>query len=319
MVYCGLSATYRDQHVVIASKQVPDAMDTEMRISLPSEIRLPRLYDNAPLRTLNGNQEISERPKLSKQAEVQQFEERPDHDPWYKISVSLEDQALHFFFHHYVVHGSGRASSHPDCLGIIYARASGTGYLANLINAVGLRSLAYLRNAPTLALAPSQTFSHALRGIRVALADPLEAASDQMLVAVMLLALYELINCLQRELRVPIPLINWMADARAYETVQEVPAARLADIIVKLCAIIASAKAGIVDKQDLSRHISTLLSIDTDFECWTKTIPVEYGYRTFTDLKLPTEAGTPSSCFGDCGAGEFQRDMSQRLIYLPRV
>jgi hypothetical protein len=39
--------------------------------------------------------------------------------------------------------------------------------------------------------AASQMYSWVLRNIRTALADPAEAASDQMLVAVMLLALYE--------------------------------------------------------------------------------------------------------------------------------
>lgn len=138
----------------------------------------------------HGSQVISQRPEISHQVEPHRFKKR-GHCPWSKISVKPTDQALHFFFHHYVVSGSGRAFSHPDCLGVIYARAIGPGYLANLINAVGLISLAYLRNAPNMAQAAIQTYSRALREIRVALADSREAASDQMLVAVMLLALYE--------------------------------------------------------------------------------------------------------------------------------
>jgi hypothetical protein len=56
---------------------------------------------------------------------------------------------------------------------------------------VGLSSLASLKDATTLTHAASETFSRALRDIRAALEDPAEAASDQMLVAVMLLELYE--------------------------------------------------------------------------------------------------------------------------------
>lgn len=86
---------------------------------------------------------------------------------------------------------SMKGPGHPDCLGIIYTRATGPGYFANLINAVGLESLAYLRNVPGLTHAATQTLSRALRDIYVALGDPSEATSDQRLVAMMLLALYE--------------------------------------------------------------------------------------------------------------------------------
>lgn len=112
-------------------------------------------------------------------------------DPWIKITPLPEQQGLHFFFYHYLVNGAGQASSHRDCLATVYARAIGHGYLANLASAVGSASLAYLRNASTLMRAASQSYSRAIRDIRVALVDPAEAASDQMLISVMLLALYE--------------------------------------------------------------------------------------------------------------------------------
>jgi hypothetical protein len=139
----------------------------------------------------HGNQGVSVRPEVYQQTEAHQSKDRPNHYPWFRLAVTPEDQALHFFFHHYVVQESGRTPTHPDCHGIIYKRATGPGYLANLINAVGLIGLAYMRNAPPLIHAASQPFSRALRGICAALVDPSEASSDQMLVAVMLLALYE--------------------------------------------------------------------------------------------------------------------------------
>lgn len=113
------------------------------------------------------------------------------HDPWMKINVPPEQQGLHFFFYHYLVNGAGQSSSHPDCLATLYARAREPGYLANLASAVGSASLAHQQNASTLIRAASQSYSSAIRDIRVALADHAEAASDQMLVGVMLLTLYE--------------------------------------------------------------------------------------------------------------------------------
>ncbi|GAB1201688.1 hypothetical protein APSETT445_000271 [Aspergillus pseudonomiae] len=140
----------------------------------------------------------------------------------------------------------------------VYARATGHGYLAKLISAVGLVSLAYLRNAPTLTQAARKTYSWALRDVRAALADPAEASSDQMLVAVMLLVLYE------------------------------APAGNLADLIVNACAVLASVKEEATDKADLSRHMSTLLSIDQDFKCWTENLPTDYQYNTLT---IPNDSG----------------------------
>ncbi|KAF4417515.1 hypothetical protein FACUT_12179 [Fusarium acutatum] len=142
----------------------------------------------------NGNQDILVRPKLYQQAKVHPSQDQPSHYPWFRLAVTPEDQVLHFFFHHYVVPESGRSPTHPDCHGIIYKRATEPGYLANLINAVGLSGLAYSRNAPTLISSARQAFSHALHGICAALADHSEAASDQMLVSVMLLALYETVS-----------------------------------------------------------------------------------------------------------------------------
>ncbi|KNG88057.1 hypothetical protein ANOM_004101 [Aspergillus nomiae NRRL 13137] len=208
--------------------------------------------------------------------------------------------------------------------------------ILTLISAVGLVSLAYLRNAPTLTQAARQTYSWALRDVRAALADPAEAASDQMLVAVMLLVLYEtvtsnssnslspwdrhadgalalvqlrgvgqlrnrigrniflnlrtevLINCLQRGVRVPITLINWMSEARHFETAEEAPAGNLADLIVNACAVLASVKEEATDKADLSHYMSTLLSIDQDFKCWIESLPTDYQYNTLT---IPNDSG----------------------------
>ncbi|KAF5599927.1 hypothetical protein FPANT_2934 [Fusarium pseudoanthophilum] len=142
----------------------------------------------------NGNQDVLIRPKLYQQARVPPSQDQPSHYPWLGLAVTPEDQALHFFFHHYVVPESGRSPTHPDCHGIIYKRATEPGYLADLINAVGLAGLAYSKNAPMLIDSAREAFSRALRGICTALVDPSEAASDQMLVAVMLLALYETVS-----------------------------------------------------------------------------------------------------------------------------
>ncbi|KAF5242142.1 hypothetical protein FANTH_8774 [Fusarium anthophilum] len=166
------SVTFRDQ-----------TTETLGKVSFASHANLP-----------SGNQDVLVRPKLYQQAKVHPSQDQSSHYPWFRLAITPEDQALHFFFHHYVVPESGRSPTHPDCHGIIYKRAIEPGYLANLINAVGLAGLAYSKNAPMLVDSARQAFSRALRGICAVLVDPTEAASDQMLVAVMLLALYETVT-----------------------------------------------------------------------------------------------------------------------------
>ncbi|KAH6991535.1 hypothetical protein EDB82DRAFT_494136 [Fusarium venenatum] len=98
----------------------------------------------------------------------------------------------------------------------------------------------------------------------------------------MILILRQLIDCLQRRLQVPTILVNSMAEARNYESAQEAPAARLANIVVNICDLLSSAKKDTTNKTNLSCYISRLLSIDTDLEDWTKTLPAEYKYTALT-------------------------------------
>ncbi|KAE8419654.1 hypothetical protein BDV36DRAFT_250975 [Aspergillus pseudocaelatus] len=311
---------YRDQDSLIIRDQTAEIMG-----------KVQPFPDNSPsLVSPHGNQAVPVRSERSQQTVVDQSKGPPVYHPWLGIVVPLEHQALHFYFHHYAVNRFGPTPNHPDCLAIIYACATGPGYLAHLINAVGLVSLAYQKKAPALSHEANRAYSWALRDIRTALTDPIEAASDQMLVAVMLLVLYEtvsgdsenslrswdrhvdgaltlvqlrgasqlrnrigrsiflnlrteiLINCLQRRLRVPITLINWMSEARNFETAQEAPAGSLADLIVNACAVLASAKDEVMDKANLSRYIATLLSIDKDLERWTQDLPVHYEFKALT-------------------------------------
>ncbi|CZR42655.1 uncharacterized protein FPRO_09958 [Fusarium proliferatum ET1] len=316
---------YRGEESVIFRDQTAETLG---KVAVFSNANLP-----------NGNQGVLVGLKLPQQAKVHHSQDTASHYPWFRLEVTPEDQVLPFFFHHYVLPESGRAPTHPDCHGIIYKRATEPGYLANLINAVGLAGLAYLRNAPTLINSARKSFSHALRDICAALMDPSEASSDQMLVAVMLLALYEtvaynsdgglspwsrhvdgamallqlrgagqlrnrigrsifhslrseiLINCLQRRLPVPTVLIDFMAEAHSNETEQEAPAARLADIVVSLCASLSAAEEDITDEEILSSHVSRLLSIDADLKDWAQTLPTEYGYNTRTKPSDLDEAG----------------------------
>ncbi|KAJ5333362.1 uncharacterized protein N7506_007145 [Penicillium brevicompactum] len=173
---------YRDQHSLEYQDQTAETLGRNRPFS----------DDGLPIQSICNTRALS--CNLSHETMNRQPQEPLSHDPWMKVKVSPEQHGLHFFFHHYLVNVAGQASSHPDCLATLYARAREPGYLANLASAVGSASLAHQQNASTLIRAASQSYSNAIRDIRVALADHAEAASDQMLVAVMLLALYETVT-----------------------------------------------------------------------------------------------------------------------------
>lgn len=147
------------------------------------------LHNSSPVVSSHGNQAVFKENARCQQATAYRSKEGPDIDLW--TGISPQHLALSFFSYHYLMSGSGRAISHPDCVSIMYTRATECGYLADLINAVGMMSMAHVRNAPSLTLVGGQLYSAALRHMCVALADPAEALSDQMLVAVTLLVLYE--------------------------------------------------------------------------------------------------------------------------------
>lgn len=107
------------------------------------------------------------------------------------IAFSIEKQAASFFFHHYIANEATLSKGHIDCLEIICGRASATGYLLSIIDAIGIASLSNLKREPNLMYAANRKFSQSLEKVRLGLEEPAEAISDQMLVCVMLFTLYE--------------------------------------------------------------------------------------------------------------------------------
>lgn len=82
-------------------------------------------------------------------------------------------------------------------------------------------------------------------------------------------------------MRVPSILVHWIIEARHYETAQEAPAARLANIIVKACSVLALVKEE-TNEAKLPQLTSELLSVDNDFVHWSESLPSEYRYETVT-------------------------------------
>lgn len=65
------------------------------------------------------------------------------------------------------------------------------GALSATITAVGLAGLSNSNNAPDVMIVARQNYASALHLVNTALRDPIESKTDQTLVAVMLLGMYE--------------------------------------------------------------------------------------------------------------------------------
>lgn len=107
----------------------------------------------------------------------------------------------------------------------------------------------------------------------------------------------QLVNCLDRWLRVPAALTNWMNEAHIFEHPQEAPAARLADIVVNACTILASLKERVTEKSNVSAYICEILSVDKALESWANSLPDDYKYSRSPPLKVsaPTLFGESDS------------------------
>ncbi|KAH8819168.1 hypothetical protein F5884DRAFT_864617 [Xylogone sp. PMI_703] len=110
------------------------------------------------------------------------------------LSTNLEDQAISFFFGHYVLpirHGNHEYL--PD----IYAeevRDEFDGPIKNIITASGLAGLANRSNNERLLVVARRLYGKAIGLINSALADPVKVKSDQTLAAVLVLSIFEAIT-----------------------------------------------------------------------------------------------------------------------------
>ncbi|KAL6715362.1 hypothetical protein ACLMJK_007628 [Lecanora helva] len=102
-----------------------------------------------------------------------------------------EDGAAQFFFNDYVIDRSVVGSAFFSTLPVLLAKAPVNGVLSKIIAAVGLASFSNARRVPDLTQKAAAMYATALRFVNAAIANPVMAKSDDTLIMVLLLALYE--------------------------------------------------------------------------------------------------------------------------------
>lgn len=117
--------------------------------------------------------------------------------PRWSIAVSASDQAASFFFTGHVNEASESCSLIYNYLPRFYD-ADHSSALSHVIKAIGLAGLSSYRSARTLMSPAYSHYSLALSSIRSTLGDPALATTDQTLLTIYLLGIYEVrLNCLR--------------------------------------------------------------------------------------------------------------------------
>ena len=122
------------------------------------------------------------------------------------LSVPLEDEATCYFFHNFLSNNQSSDNSphaYSTVLPILYRQESSFGVLPKIVDAIGLASLSNVKRSPEVMVAASQRYAGALRAINSSIQNSSSATTDQTLVAVMLLGVFEVYITLKVHLHFP--------------------------------------------------------------------------------------------------------------------
>ena len=110
------------------------------------------------------------------------------------LSAPLEDEATHYFFHNFVSDDYSSVYSmnaYSSVLPILHRQDSSFGVLPKIVNAIGLASISNMKHSPEVMVAASQQYAGALRAINSSIQNSSSATTDQTLMAIMLLGVFE--------------------------------------------------------------------------------------------------------------------------------
>lgn len=117
------------------------------------------------------------------------------------LSVPLEDQATYYFFYNFVSQDPASLQTYSHVMPTVYRQNSSFNALPNIIEAIGLAGVSNVKQAPQLMAAAGMKYTRALRAITASIQDPKEASTDQTLITIMLLGLFEVLYTLEMVLR----------------------------------------------------------------------------------------------------------------------
>ncbi|KIW99096.1 uncharacterized protein Z519_00759 [Cladophialophora bantiana CBS 173.52] len=111
------------------------------------------------------------------------------------LTPSLEDQAMSFFFHNYVLKELATPYNHLVSLPTVSGPSSEIKVLSGMVISIGAAGISNLRNDPGLMHAAENIYSSTIQRLHTLLHDQNRIQKDQTMLLVLLLALYETVTC----------------------------------------------------------------------------------------------------------------------------
>lgn len=112
------------------------------------------------------------------------------------LPVPLEYEATCYFFHNFVCDDpSSRYSTnaYAQMMPTLYRQDSSFGVLPKIVDAIGLAGISNVKHSPELMAAAGRKYAGVLRAINASIQDSTKATTDQTLIAVILLGLFEVL------------------------------------------------------------------------------------------------------------------------------
>ncbi|EDN99872.1 hypothetical protein SS1G_02730 [Sclerotinia sclerotiorum 1980 UF-70] len=198
-----------------------------------------------------------------------------------ELSTSSSEQATCYFFRNYVLEDKSTSGSF-QYLHDIYGNELIGSALADSIESLGMVGLANFWKAPDLQLHANRKYNSALRLVSSRLRNEAEARADQTLVAVMLLGLYEITNCLQRHVSTPSFIRDWSNYALQFQSPDDAHATILSEQVMEFCDLRAT-MSSFHDHSNAENIIKAALTIDSKLVEWAFICPPEsMFYKTLT-------------------------------------
>lgn len=112
------------------------------------------------------------------------------------LPIPLEYEATCYFFHNFVCDDpSSRYSTnaYAQMMPTLYRQDSSFGVLPKIVDAIGLAGISNVKHSPKLMAAAGRKYAGVLRAINASIQDSTKATTDQTLIAVILLGLFEVL------------------------------------------------------------------------------------------------------------------------------
>ena len=119
------------------------------------------------------------------------------------LSGSLEDEATYHFFYKFLPNDHNTdhfRNTYSSVLPSLHRQDSSFGVIPKIVNAIGLASISNMKHSPEVMVAASQQYAGALRAINSSIQSSSLATTDQTLIAVMLLGVFEVYPTLKAHL-----------------------------------------------------------------------------------------------------------------------